>query len=526
MFGARVFAIAGALLLVPSHAFATGFADIGQDITPREDAAVKLSGYLRTRAEALSNLDLDRGPTPSGQLLFPVSLSEPARQTFTHFDMRLRTDVAAYAPGGMVAVKARVDVLDNLTLGSAPDGIPSATTTQRPPGAADAFRVKRAYGEALLPFGLVAAGRMGAHWGLGMVVNGGDCADCDSGDAADRLALLVPTLGHIFAVAYDISAIGPLAPRGVQGKSIGFEPSTNVQSLTFAILQYKDEFGRLRRARTGKETVEYGSYVAYRWQSRDVPSTYLPSARPVALTASQVMDRGFSAGAVDAWARVTGPWGRVEAEGAYLFADVEQSSLLPGALLHTPASSRQLGAALVTDFGALEGRIHGGLDAGYASGDPAPGFGVRTPPNAAPPRPGDFDGPQASPPLDHRVDNFRFHPDFRIDRVLFREIIGTVTDAVYLRPHGRFTLTRSASGEAFFDLAGVASWAVQASSAPGEEHALGIEIDPTLAYESKLGFAAALEQGTLVPLAGLDNPRLGLTAKTAQVWRVRLAYVF
>ncbi len=529
MFGRRASFLAalGAATLSSSSALATGFADIGNDITPRDKTEVMLEGYFRLRGETLTNLDLDRGPTPSGQVLFPVSLSDPSRQTFTHFDMRLRTDVAVYAPGGMVAVKARVDVHDNLTLGSVPEGIPSATTTQRAPGAADAFRVKRAYGEVLLPFGLLAAGRMGAHWGTGMVANGGDCADCDSGDAADRVALLVPAADHIFAVAYDISAIGPLASRGIQGRTIAFEPSTSVQSVTFAFLNYRDDFARVRRARAGKETVEYGSYFAYRWQNRDVPSTYLPSAQPVPLTASQVMDRGFRAGALDAWARVTGPWGRVEAEGAYLFAEVEQSSLLPGALLRTPASSRQFGAVLISDFGKLEGRIHGGLDAGYASGDRAPGFGVRTPALASGlPRRGDLDGPQASPPYDNRVNNFRFHPDYRVDRILFREIIGTVTDAVYLRPHARLTLSRTTSGEAFFDLAGVASWAVESSSAPGEKNALGIEIDPTLAYQSKMGFTVALEQGTLFPLAGLDNPRLGLTAKTAQLWRVRLAYLF
>ena len=515
-----------AALSAAAPARATGFTDIGQDITPREEAHVELHGYLRTRGEAFYNLDLDRGPTPSGQPLFPISLSEPGRQTFTSFDTRLRTDLAVYAPGQMVAVKARIDVLDNLQMGSVPDGIPSATLSQRAPDSSRAFRVKRAYGEALLPFGLLAAGRMGAHWGLGMTVNGGDCADCDSGDAADRFALMVPTAGHIFALAYDLSAIGPLAPRGIQDKSIPFEPSSSVQSVTFALLNVRDDLARARRTRADKATMEYGSYVAYRWQTRDVPSTYIPSPSPVPLTAAQVMERGFRAGALNAWGRFTSRYARVEGEATYLFAEVDQASLLPGALYRTPASSRQLGAALVSEFGAHDGWLRGGLDTGYASGDPAPGFGARSYVSAAAPRPGDLDGPQANPPSDNRVDNFRFHPDFRIDRILFREIIGTVTDAVYVRPHGRVTLSKATSGELFFDLTGVASWAVQASSAPGQKNALGIELDPTLAYESAQGFKVALEQGTLFPLAGLDNPRLGMNAKTAQLWRLRLAYVF
>lgn len=511
---------------IAAPAFATGFTDIGQDITPREKAEVTVTGYMRTRAEALYNLDLDRGPTPSGQLLFPVSLSDPTRQTFSNFDARFRTDLAVYAPGGMIAVKARIDVLDNLSMGSVPEGIPSATLTQRPPGTETAMRVKRAYGEALLPFGLFAAGRMGAHWGLGMTVNGGDCLDCDSGDAADRFAFMLPTAGHIFALAYDLSAIGPRAPRGVQGRSVVFEPSANVQSVSLAFLNFRDDLARTRRSRVGKATMEYGSYLSYRWQSRDVPSTYLPSAQPIPLTAAQVMDRGFRAGAVDVWARFSSRFARVEAEAAYLFAEVDQSSLLPGAIFRQAATSRQLGAALVSEFGEADAIARGGLDAGYASGDPAPGFGVRTPAGATYPRPGDLDGPQASPPFDTRVDNFRFHPDYRIDRVLFREIIGTVTDAVYIRPHGRLRLAKADSGELFFDLAGVASFAAQSSSTPGGKSPLGIEIDPTLAYEDRLGFRIALEQGTLFPLSGLDNPRLAMTAKTAQVWRLRASFVF
>ena len=41
---------------------------------------------------------------------------------------------------------------------------------------------------------------------------------------------------------------------------------------------------------------------------------------------------------------------------------------------------------------------------------------------------------------DNRIDNFRFHSDYRVDRILFREIIGTVTDAMYAKPHARLRL--------------------------------------------------------------------------------------
>lgn len=513
-------------LLAAPHARATGFHEVGQDYLPRDKTEVEVSGYLRTRGEALTNLDLDRGLTPSGNPLFPVSQADPRAQTLTHWDMRLRTDVAFYAPGSFVGVKARFDVLDNVSLGSLPDGIPSATTTQRSP--ADAIRVRRAWGELLLPVGMLAAGRMGTHWGMGMVANGGDCLDCDSADAADRVAFLAPLLGHVFALAYDFSATGPVGQRTLQNRTIDLERTTNVRTGTFAFLRWVSEDSRARRRKAGKTTVEYGSYLTHRWQSQDVPASYLPLASPsdpFANGGAGITARGYRATAVDGWVRLTFPWARVEAEAAYLMATVDQASLVPGVLLRDPAKSRQLGAALQSDFGPEDSVFGAGLDAGYASGDPAPGFGVVQRPNAAPPQPGDLDGPQAVPRRDNRIDNFRFHPDYRIDRILFREILGAVTDAVYARPHARVRIARAASSQLSAHAAVIASSAVEARSTPSGKAPLGVEIDPSLVFETK-AFLAALDYAVLFPMSGFDNAVAGLSAKPAQLVRLRLNYLF
>jgi uncharacterized protein (TIGR04551 family) len=506
-------------------AHATGFTDLGDDIVARDKTEVKLDGYLRTRGTAYGNLDLDRGPTPSGQLLFPVSQADPNAQWLTHWDMRLRTDVSVYAPGQMLAVKARFDALDNLALGSLPNGVPSASTSQLPPS--QALTIKRAYGEVLLPFGILSAGRMGNQWGLGMLANGGDCLDCDSGDAADRIALVTPLAGHIFAVAYDFSAIGPLQGTTTNpAHAVDVEPSVDVRTVTLAAMQYKDTLVRERRRKADRVTAEYGVYYTHRWQNNDIPASYLPVASPTPITSAQVMHRGFTADGVDFWGRLTLPSARIEAEVAYLVANVDQASLLPGALLRDPVSSHQLGAALQSDVGAPEDRFGFGLDAGYASGDSAPGFGVNTPANATQPKPGDLDGPQASPPNDKTVDNFRFHPDYRIDQILFREIIGTVTDAAYVRPHAKARIAGFTSSALVASVSGVGSMAIYASSTPGGKQPLGIEIDPTIAYVAREGFFAALEGGVLFPLSGLDNPDLHMNAKPAALGRLRLAYRF
>jgi uncharacterized protein (TIGR04551 family) len=536
---ALVLACTVALLLMPSRpAGATGFTDVGDDLASRTEAGVSLHGGFRLRGESLYNLDLDRGLTPSGKPLFPTPASDPTGQSLSHWDMRLRTDVAIYAPGGRVAilppgtglaVKLRVDVLDNLSLGSTPDGIPSASTSQRPPEAA--FRVKRAYGEFLTPVGLIAAGRMGSHWGLGMLTNGGDCPDCDSGDAADRIAFLTPVFGHIFAVAYDFSAAGPFTARRDANRTVDLDPADNVRTVTVAMLRYKTDLTRERRRRNGKSTVEYGAYVSHRWQKNDAPVSYLPTAQPGQIAGgaglpSQVIRRDFSATAVDGWFRLSLPRFRLEAEVAGLFASVGQGSLIPGVLYRHPVESRQLGAALQTEYGALDGAFGFGLDAGYASGDPSPGFGAFPGGYGTAPRRGDLDGPQANPPFDYRVDNFRFHPDFRIDRILFREIIGTVTDAIYVRPHLRWRLVKMGRGQLRFDVAAIASFAADPASTPSGKRPLGVEVDPTLSFISGVGFGLHLEYAALFPLSGLDNVAPVLRAQPAQLFRVRMDFLF
>ncbi|MBI4701348.1 MAG: TIGR04551 family protein [Deltaproteobacteria bacterium] len=519
--GAGAFAAA---LLVPGPALATGFTDYGQDLEAHPEKIVAATGALRLRTALLYNLDLDRGATPSGQLLCPVPLADPGGQTLTRADMRLRADAAAYLPDGGLAVKVRVDALDNLALGSAPDGIPSASLSQRP--VQNAVRIERAWGEALTPFGLLSAGRMGSHWGLGMLTNGGDCPDCDSGDAADRIAFITPLLGHIWAVAYDFSATGPFVPSRGSELAIDIAPSASVHTLSFAALAWRPEWARRRRARAGKVTPEYGAYGSHRWQKDDVPATYLPTAQSVPIDAQQVMARGYVATAADLWLRLSGPSFHVEAEAAFLHAKVDQPSLIPGVLLREPVTSTELGVALESRFGDPEGAFDAGLDAGYASGDDAPGFGAFPPVGAAAPRAGDLDGPQSNPPFDTTVNNFRFHPDYRIDRILFREIVGTVTDAVYLRPHARLTAFANARGALRVELAGVLSLAAFAESSPGGERLLGVEIDPTLAYEGRHGFVLCLEPAVLVPLRGLDNAAEHLRARVAQLWRLRLVYGF
>jgi uncharacterized protein (TIGR04551 family) len=498
----------GLALSLAGEVRAAGFSDIGQDITPREKFEAKLDGYLRTRGEGLYNLDLDRGLLPNGQPIFPTALGDPRAQWLTHADMRLRTDLSVYAPGGGVAVKVRLDTLDNMALGSMPEGVPYASLTQRATG--NIFSLRRAYGQALLPFGVLAVGRMGNHWGLGMFANGGDCIDCDSGDSVDRVAFATPLAGHVFAFAFDYSATLALAPRA-DDRTIAIAPMSNVRSLSLAMLRFKDDLGRERRRKAGKTTVEYGLLGSYRWQDGDVPAAYLPqpTGGAVELTGAQLMGRGAKYFVADGWTRITHPEFSFGAEFVYAGGQVDNASLIPGVITRQPVKSSQIGFAVETEIGTVTSPFGLGVDGGYASGDPGATLG------AVP-----------FPPPGNRVDSFRFHPDYHIDRILFREIIGQVTGAFYVRPHARARIFKMPTGELRAEVATIASFSSAADWSPSGERPLGIEVDPGLVYKSRDGFYVALDYGILFPLSGMDNPKDNLKAQMAETIRLRFAFLF
>ena len=501
-------------------------ASLGGELTPRlyaaprEQVELVMHGALRVRTAQLYNLDLDRGLDSTGKPIFPLPLG--GGQWLQSNDMRARTDLAAYAPGVGVAVKARIDWLDNVALGGSPDlagGSPATSSGQRP----TTVVVKRAWAEALTPAGTLAVGRMGAHFGLGINANGGDCEDCDHGDASDRAAFVSPLFGHLLAVAYDWTASGPFTTSKDGGRPIALEPSDAVAGPTLAILKVHSPAALARRAAAGRTSVEYAAYISHRTQDRDVPASYLPTAAPVtSFTSADLTARGFSAVATGGWFRISNDRYRIEAELAYLSARVAQPSLIPGAAVTEPITSHQLGIAMESDANVGAGKV--GLDCGLASGDSAPGFGAFPTAGQGATIPGQFDGPQASAPGDRTVDNFRFHPDYHVDQILFREIVGTITDAYYVRPHAKVKLLEVGAGHLEASAALIASWAIESASTLSGQRFLGIELDPELRYVSRDGFALTLDYGVLAPGAAFDNTTL--KAQPAQSLRVRAGFAF
>ena len=492
-----------------------------------------LSGYLRLRFDVLENLDLNRGPTPTTkQPIFPVVPGDP-NATITSANMRLRLDPTIRVGWG-VSVHARVDVLDNMVLGSTPEGLPASgwapmsggASSMAPPSAgvnsvSDSIRVKRAWGEVILPIGVLSAGRMGSviDWGTGFFINSGNCLDCDLGDVGDRLTFAIPMLGHVFAFAFDFGASGPTsAALRTDGQPFNVDNRDDVLSWALVFTNYQTPQVVERYRRAGRLVLQYGAVASVRTQQWDVPSYYLTGDRSRAYTDKDMVRRGLLAFATDLWFGLRYKGWTVDIEGAMVLSSIDNASLLPGTEFVQAVTARQFGGVARVQHRWTDLQLT--VELGVASGDSAPGFGVYPPLNQYTVQPGDLDGPQVQIPGDTDVNNFRFNPDYHVDQILWRRIIGTVTDAFYARPSARYRLLDGM----WLDAAVIASSALEAGSTPSGERPLGVELDIGWSYRVEFGFEARLTYAVLFPLSGLRNVRLGLDPEPAHLFHAIIAY--
>jgi len=500
--------------------------------SPWHDFKLTLGGYLRVRGDVWNDLDLSRGPTPStGQPIFPTPAAGGNDHTITSADMRVRLEPTLEV-GQAVRVHMRIDVLDNVGFGSTPDVLPSyssyALATQNavsPEGGFnalhDAIRVKQAWGEVTLPFGVLTAGRMGAlvSWGTGFFVNNGDCLGCDFGDSGDRIALTVPILGHYVTALYELSASGPYVIPAAQ--PIDLDRRAQVNTAALAITRLDSVEAQRRKLRAGRALFNYGILASYRRQDLDAPAWTQPGGLVRAYGPSDFVARNLQSFAGDAWLMFHVGGFRAELEFATVIGRIGDATNAPGVSFRAPVTATQLGGVASLSY-AFHWPLRLRVEAGFASGDDAPGFGI----NGAVllPRKGDLDGGQIHPPNDMTIDNFRFHPDYHVDLILWRRIVGAVTDGVYFRPSVYLGPFGSPNHHVSFELAFIESNALEATTPPGQATHLGEEIDLSMRYRYEAAFEVGIQYGVFVPGAGFRNLDLNLEPQPAQALEVVLAY--
>lgn len=551
---------------------------------------VQLHGYFRTRGELFHNFALNRHdafgqgganlwaqpldnsftdrngqrhavllcgePSPTGEL------GECHDKSQATANLRLRLSPEIHISDNL-RILSQIDLLDNLVLGSTPNAYamrPSGagygpagvnpyaplgafSTTQGPPtagvnGYRNSIDVKRAWAEYLTPLGQLRFGRMPSHWGLGMVLNSGDCLDCDYQTNSDRIMFVtgLKALDLYFGGSWDFVSTGPTNANAYDvygGQPHNTANLANVaQWSAFAARRTNPEMQRLKLAR-GEAVLNGGLYAMYRKQLIDVPAGQTPATFDHVNAPNNGFERrGAEAFIPDVWVQLLFGKLRLEAELATVWGSIESSPARSD--LNDPLKVRMWGLATQAEFRAVEDKLRLQFGHGWASGDP----------NVEGLAPGE-DGLQRRLG-DGAMSSFQFHPAYYVDTIFFRRILTRVQNAYYFRPSVEYDFVRNPNGEKFGGGAAIIwSRASEFVQAPGNKRDLGVELNAQLYYQSKDGslnddpdktggFYAALQYGVFFPLGGLDYlpgeeaaaPGLDWSLSTAQTVRLLLGVQF
>lgn len=496
-------------------------------------------GYFRFRADFFHNGHLGTvvpGVRNSGTSGIPAPISENGinnedpdvsaevgtedAKVIASANIRLRYSPTLHVSESL-RIKATFDVLDNLVLGSTPDfagnlarpDVPlvAFAQSQAPPsdgtnGFRDAIRVKEAYGE-FQPAFLLRVGRMASNWGLGILANAGDDVDDDFGDYTDRALLLFKVFDVYVAAAWDYLYSGATSddPNQAfgQAKDLGSADDANQYVLSFFQRPLSEADKQKRRVDTYerfKPAFDWGLYGVYRTQSFDLDTTSYDAWREDGGAPSYdelgLVTRGAWAVIPDLWLRYEQRFDffsglRIELEVASIFGHIDNvNNEIGGA--ESERDIQQFGAALEVQYDLDQLSL--GLDGGFASGDTAEGFGVLDRNTLA-----EQDG---SP--NKEVTAFKFDRDYHIDLLLFREVIGTVTNAVYIKPWVSYDLFDSPEDTLGIRLDLLYAQALEPEATPGNEAFLGFESDLKLFFHNKAGFMLDVESGLLIPGGALN----------------------
>ncbi len=511
-----------------------------------------LHGYLRVRGEYQDSFNLghrtltvlpwalftpgDAGSVVAGGCpgdpTAPTCFNGSDKMRFASMRMRL---APTFALSDDVRVHMMVDLFDNMVLGSTPNslvftapgvvptsglvpGIPRDTfayTLVAPTAGRnslqDSIIVRRAWAEVVnRDIGILRFGRMGNHWGLGMLYNGGSGLDSDFQSDVDRVMGITRVAGFLFGAAWDFTGEGVVRfPTALNDIPRDASQKDDIRQFSFFAAHRLEEEEQAERLANGRYVLNGGLYFMFRKQNYS--SFVMPPANatsvsniadPFGRNALTLVHRDAQIFTLDFWGQFLWKTLRIEVEAAANFGSVgdlgtPESSAATGSSLHI----LQFGAALETEYRTLAEKLGIYFYSGYATGDrDANGLSVYE------------DTVTQNNNLDNRISNFTFHPNYRVDLILFRNVLGAIGGAYYLRPGISYDIIRDRFGQLLGLRADmIYSRAAQEVQTYGSNPNLGVELDGSIYYRTEDGpefwdgFYATFQYGILFPLGGLDQ---------------------
>jgi uncharacterized protein (TIGR04551 family) len=536
----------------------SGYADQGR----HRMQIFELDGYLRLRTDYMHQFFLGQSyymgesgipGVQYGLPPFPVPIDCPRPNTTPIPDMPLNCSSKNIGGANLrfrleptlnvtdqVRVHAQIDVLDNTIMGSTPDSLAGIEAYNRPistgnsgdtlgnsptdflswnqdppevgqNGFTSSIRAKRAWAEVDTEFGSIRFGRMPWHWGRGIFFNQGSCMDCDVGTTVDRVMGLTTIYGHQIALAWDLGAQGPTTQQLTLGRNdpsgypYDLSQNDDVLQLMASITRIDSPVTLRERVDRGDIVANYGVQLVYRNQGNLVSPMQTPTTTTMTPNGPQPQNPSEvgPANYFGAWSLTPDLWFKLnykaltlEFEGIGIFGKIAR----PGTLAENsmePLTLFQLGWVLASELRLYREALFVGLETGGATGDQAeaPGQYLNYRWHFA-----------KQPQGDHSLNDFHFSPDYHVDEILFRHILGTVTNAIYVKPQAAYWFDLGRTRAIGLNGSIIYSMAQVPVSTPGNDLMWGLETDVGAGYRNTAeGFYGGFTWGILWPLGALNR---------------------
>ncbi len=512
---------------------------------------LELDGYFRMRSEWQKNFNLGFNDDASNPMLggapynrpldcFSPTLNHPCGDTLTGSNLRLRLEPTINLDEG-TSIHVQADVLDNMVLGSTPNPYNLSgiyTTANKPPLGAftstqapqiqgvnsigESIVIKRAWAEVAVPLGIIKVGRMPNQWGMGIIHNAGGYDpvsntynyDADVGDSVDRASFTAQIPGTQLRVMVGMdwdstmltssqstaNAVAPLMPNpAVSNNAYAAQPfdldnSADTTGWVGAISKMDSAQDFRDAVDRGETVLNYGVYFEYKSQdwAEDLTTFKLGGA----FDPTRFVPRTMKLYSPDLWGKLGVGSFTLEGELAGQFGSVQTLTDLG---LTGTATIRKFGGVGKFTWRGVENKLRMGVETGFATGDQWD----NTPEGNTNIAYANLLGDPSICNAQHSctLTQFIFNPSYFVDDILWRRLVGAVTNAVYLKPFLEYDLTKSIT----FKVANITSFALNEVATPGNGNVYGTEFDTDIGYHDGRIYAG-LSYGILFPFDAMAHP--------------------
>jgi uncharacterized protein (TIGR04551 family) len=505
---------------------------------------LKNKGYFRLRYNVFYALDLGSNGASGFKPPLENSTANQALQVsgsvVEQAVMRFRYEPELLV-GEILKIGTRIDFFDNMVFGSSPTfdttdaPFPIFAKSQDPLYSfKDTISVKALFADLRIFKRIhMYGGRMPEHFGLGILRNSGSSLDSDFGDHIDCIFFKLNLPKAFFRVGMEFPGEGAVqeSPLSRKTEPHDLDQFDDIQRWVFVFDTVPIEPEQIKKRHEAlykkRELVfDLAMYHAITRQglSSEKTNTTLQKSMPgtcqnsgsqipfavdyncIALTPRSAFFWTPSVWGRVLWRPKPGLSLRMEGEVAMVYGHIDHTqNFLNIKNFNTRKDFFGLGAALETEIDYFRNNFR--FYTGVATGDDdSHAFGVLDSNTINEPNDEKYKTEAAKGTLkttNSTVRSFVFNRDYRIDSILFREVIGAVTNAFYFYPSYRRVFYRASDMTFGAGLGVLFAFATNTGGTPSGHRPLGVETSLEAFLKVSPGLLIKANGALLLPLSGL-----------------------